>query len=83
MAFTYADYMSSVYSPAVRVERCRLFIAELTAACVKPDVGGDGASINYTGMQSMLRDAKDDLATLEADPRARGTGSHSRAVFKR
>ena len=83
MAFTYSDYMSSAYTAAQRLDRCRLYIAELQAAAGKPDISADGRSINYAGLQNMLRDAKADLATLEADPRARTRGNRVRVVFNR
>lgn len=83
MAFVYTDYMSSVYTPTQRVERCRLYIAELTLAASKPDISADGRSINYAGLQSMLQNAKADLVTLEADPRLRSRGSYSIARINR
>ena len=81
MVFTYTDYMSGDYSPAIRVSRCRSFIAELTAAAAKPDLSSDGRSISYGGLQAMLAQAKADLKELESDPRAMRYGGTSRGVF--
>jgi len=82
MSFTYTDYMSSAYTAAQRIERCRLFIAELTVECAKPNMSADGRSIDRTGLQALLASAKADLATLEADPRARTGGNSSIARFR-
>lgn len=81
MAFTYTDYMSSAYTPAQRIERCRLFIAELTAEAAKPNISADGRSIDRTGLQAMLTAAKSDLLMLESDPRANRRGGTSRALI--
>lgn len=80
MAFVYTDYMSSVYTPAQRVERCRLHIAELRLAATKPDTSADGRSVSYAGLQGLLKDARADLVLLLADPmlRSRGTSSIAR-----
>lgn len=83
MAFTYYDYMSSVYTPAQRVQRCRLYLAELTLAASKPNVSSSGDSIDYTGLQGQLLAVKADLATLEADPRLRSRGTASIARINR
>ena len=83
MAFVYTDYMSSVYTPAQRVERCRLHLAELTLAASKPDVSADGRSINYGGLQSRITAVQADLARLESDPRSRSRGTSSIARINR
>ena len=81
MAFTYTDYMSSAYTPAQRIERCRLFIAELTLACSKSNKSSGGDSVDYTGLQGMLRDAEANLLRLESDPRTMRRGGTSRALI--
>lgn len=80
MAYTYHDYMSPIYTRAQKIERCQLFIAELTAL-IGPNISADGRSKDNTPILSLLEKAERDRVTLESDPRANRRGGTSRGLI--
>jgi len=83
MASEFADYMSGSYTAAVRITRCRSYIAYLTALSDGPtNLNSDSHSVSYDRL-GQLAAANANLIRLESDPRAMNNGGVSRGVFGR